>query len=118
MSPELGLCLPCEVLRVLDGDTVEIKLFALTVHLRLLNCWAPEIHGNEKPQGDESKKFLQGLVTRGTLKAFIPFKGNGVFANILTLGRVLGRLYVADQDVSEIMCKHGFATPTKAPPSK
>lgn len=114
-APELGLCAPCEVLRVIDGDTVVITLAGFTVHLRLLNCWAPELQGEDKPRGEEAKQFLTRLLTRGATKAFIPFKGDGKIANALTLGRVLGRLYIADLEVSEIMCRHGFASPVKPP---
>ncbi len=53
--------------RVIDGDTVEMKIdlgFTVTVLqvLRLLGINAPEMKGTTKSAGQEAKKCLEGLL--------------------------------------------------------
>ena len=57
----------CDVVRVIDGDTVVLDIhlgFHVTVResCRLRGIDAPEIRGEERPEGLESKQFLEWLV--------------------------------------------------------
>lgn len=56
-----------EILRVIDGDTVVARIdlgFSVSIeqHLRLHGINAPEIRGEERPQGLESKAALEKLI--------------------------------------------------------
>lgn len=115
-APDCGLCLPCTVVKVVDGDTVDVRLLPPVLRVRLLACWAKEIHGAEKAEGLAAKQFLESLCSKELpSKVFLPITGSGRLADLLTLDRVLGRLFVADQDVSQTMVAHGLATPFKPP---
>ncbi len=113
-TPEPGLCLPCRVIRVLDGDTVELQLLGPTLHLRLEDCWAPEVHGDEKPAGLAAKAHLEQLVAAAQqATVLVSFNGSGKVGDHLTLGRVLGRLYLDGAEAAVLQCAAGHATFTK-----
>lgn len=108
---------PAKLVSVHDGDTVTVEL-RLKTNIRLLDCWAPEITGNEKPKGLKSKEFLQTLLSENdSITVEIPFQEN--FSKSLTLSRILGRIYKdvdgdgSNDDVSSIMVKNGFAKEKK-----
>lgn len=120
IRPEHGLCVPVKVIRVYDGDTVHVRLYdpedkregLKTWHVRLLDCWAPEVKGPEREDGLKAKAFLEDLLRdEEDVSVFVPRQPK---ANILdamtTMGRVLGRLFIGSQDVSEVMVRHGYAT--------
>lgn len=111
------LTTPARIVSIHDGDTVTVELRVQT-NIRLLDCWAPEITGVEKPKGLKSKEFLETLVHPGDeVVVDIPFQEN--FSKSLTLSRILARIYrdVDDngskEDVSELMVKNGFAKEKK-----
>jgi micrococcal nuclease len=58
----------CSIVRVIDGDTVVLDIdlgFHTTVResCRLRGIDAPEVRGEERPQGLESKAFLEWLIS-------------------------------------------------------
>ena len=108
---------PARVVSVHDGDTVTVELRVQT-NIRLIDCWAPEITGNQKPQGLKSKEFLQTLLVNGdNITVEVPFKEN--FSKSLTLSRILARIYKdvdgdgLNDDVSKLMVNGGFAKEKK-----
>lgn len=105
------LTLPCQVVSVYDGDTLAVDV-TFRMNVRLLDCWAPEITGEERPQGLKSKERLTQLALgkKGTLT--VPFGGNDL-GDSFTFGRTLARLVIDGQDVSQQMVLDGFATLTK-----
>jgi len=117
--PEPGLCTPAQVVRVIDGDTA-VVVIRFEVHVRLLECWAPEISAAkdaaEKARGQASKAFVEKLLAeqgRDVLLA-MPLSADGDLTRMLTLGRVLGRLYLKDgRDLSAAIRDRGFATKVK-----
>lgn len=115
LCPPHGVCLPCQLDRVIDGDTVSVRCLDRIWHVRLLECWAPETRGPEKPEGLESKSFLEDLLAEEEdLSVFIPHAEHGNMMHAFTMGRILGRLFVGTEDVSAIMVRHGLARVTKA----
>ena len=62
--PPYGLCLPCRLVRVRDGDTVEVSLPGSdrVYALRLIDCWAPETRGKERMLGLRSKSAAQRML--------------------------------------------------------
>lgn len=116
--PATGLTTHCEVIRVIDGDTVEIEV-RRRVHVRLEQCWAPESRTKdkaEKARGLAAKAHLQELVHDGNGQAtfFMPLSLD--FGDSLTLGRALGYLWMDGQDtsVNQQQVDAGFARETKA----
>lgn len=123
--PPYGICVPVEVEKVHDGDTVYVRLHdpttkenGLTVwHVRLLDCWAPEINkAKQRAAGLTAKEYLQRLLgdSDDPLSLFVPFPAGTSLVKLTTMGRLLGRLYLGGRDVSELMVESGFATKEKA----
>lgn len=105
---ELGLTVPVRVVRVLDGDTIEVEL-RRAVTVRLEDCWAKEMR---EPGGKEAKENLQKLADTQTAILHVPWKSKT--SDIFTFGRVVGRLYVEGKDISELQVIQGFATREKS----
>lgn len=124
--PPYGLCVPVRLSRVVDGDTVELRLYDPVAkqdgmhkfRVRLIDCWAPEIKGPERARGQASAEFLTELLGKGAdegLTLWVELKGGMDIVRLLTtMGRVLGRLFVGDEEVSPIMVRQGYATQTKS----
>lgn len=51
-----------EVVKVVDGDTIEVKIDGKLESVRLIGIDAPEIEGNTKENGIESKNYLKNLI--------------------------------------------------------
>lgn len=102
----------CSVLRVVDGDTVEVQIdlgfdmsFKSMVRLKGIN--APEMTGTTKDAGLTAKSYLRGL---------LPIAGN---IAIMTdyhrerdkYGRVLGTFWVNGININQAMIDGGHAVP-------
>lgn len=125
-EPPKGITTDCKVVRVIDGDTVDVAI-TRTIRVRLLDCWAPETRTRdpvEKVKGYESKKYLHNLLRhvfyndlasrkQKKVTLFIPADEEGELKDNFTFSRVLGRLFVGGEDVSELMIEAGKATRTK-----
>lgn len=51
-----------ELVKVVDGDTIEVKIDQKMELVRLIGIDAPEIEGKTKEKGIESKKYLEKLI--------------------------------------------------------
>ena len=111
-EPPLGWTTKAEVVRVVDGDTIDVEV-RRTVRIRLLECWAPETRTRdavEKRRGLAAKDHLKDLIGSKAVTLHVPTDGSGDVAKILTLNRVLGRVYIEGVDVSAAMVAAGHAT--------
>lgn len=117
--PPKGITIDGQIVRVIDGDTVVVRSH-VEYHVRLLDCWAPESrtsNAKEKTRGLRSKARMQQLATDKPVRVHLP--GQSDLTDMVTLGRVLGRIWVlednepAPQDLSSIMVAEKLATPTK-----
>lgn len=105
---------------VIDGDTVVVDLdngLQQWVHaerLRLFGIDAPELHGEDKQDGLESKSHLVYLVRR-----YLPETRAGFQCVVRTIkdrrgkyGRYYGELWTPDRELclNALMVAHGFAT--------
>ncbi|MBK8916449.1 MAG: hypothetical protein IPM64_17930 [Phycisphaerales bacterium] len=117
--PPLGLTKACRVVRVVDGDTLDVEV-RYQLRVRLLDCWAPESRTKdltEKDRGLASKEHLEQLAPAGSQAVlFVPGSADGSLGELLTLGRVLGHVWVGPDphSLSERQRKAGHATPRKA----
>lgn len=90
-----------EVLRVIDGDTVEADVdlglhVHVTLHLRLAGYNAPEMHGPNRQAAADAKAMLTGLVRLGTI--YIATLKDGQ-----TLGRYLAEAFVEREADGELV---------------
>lgn len=113
-APKPGVTHDCEIVSLTDGDTLVVKTTSI-FSVRLLDCYAPEVHGAEKPEGLASKAHLEQLCKPGTKAVIqIPFSDRNKFSDISTLGRVLGRVWVNGVDVGRFQVDAGHAKATQA----
>lgn len=90
MNPEPAITLPATVVRVIDGDTVEVEVHA-KVRVRMLDCWAPERYTAD---GKESLRAAEKLMPAGSeCMLEVPLKGHDQVHDVFSFGRVLGNLY-------------------------
>ena len=115
-----GLTFPARVVRVLDGDTIEVEV-KRTIRIRLLDCWAPETRTrdlDEKEQGMKSKHALVRLLAFSDgafrdVKVEVPIEKQDKFGDAMSMSRVLAFVECDGEDVSSIMVRDGHATTTK-----
>lgn len=112
-SPKLVL--PCRVLRVVDGDTVDVVI-PIRARVRLLDCWAPEVRGAnliEKRRGLASADYLHALAHDKPGVLTVPLgDGNGL-SDLFSFGRILGRVQVDGRDLATEQVRAGHATKNK-----
>lgn len=118
--PPAGLCLPVVLVRVRDGDTVEVRLQNSTYvwAIRLIDCWAEELN---TPEGKAAKRFAEEVCREadatGTLYLWVPAPRDvrNLLKN-LTFDRIPGHLFVSsDRTLNEMLVLAGHATLNKAP---
>ncbi len=114
-EPRSQISVPCEVVEVYDGDTMTVRV-SMDMRIRLLDCWAPEVKTKdqaEKVKGIAAREHLLKLAPVGSkAQLTIPLDGDRL-DDILTLGRVLGRVSVDGRDLSEQQVKAGHAKVSK-----
>jgi micrococcal nuclease len=97
-----------EVLRVIDGDTIEVKLdlgfhIYKVARIRVHGINTPEIRGPEKEKGLLVKAFVEALLDHKKVK-IISVKESDKY------GRVLARIeYEDDKDLGSVLLEHGMA---------
>lgn len=122
--PTTGLTTRATVTRVIDGDTVEVEI-RNRVRVRLLDCWCMESKSDPRlPEEQREAAKARGLAARDNLKALcegrevilhVPTDGSGDVSKLWTMGRVLGRVWVAgsDKSLNELQVESGHATVEK-----
>lgn len=112
--PALGVSLPARVVDVHDGDTLTVRV-TFCADIRLLDCWAREL---KEPGGSQARDALVELANGKSCVLTVPFEGAKTIGDVLTFGRVLGRVRIDGVDASEWMVQNGFAGRTKADEAK
>ena len=107
-KPAHGISAPCKIVEVYDGDTITVDV-TLRVRVRLLDCWAPELR---EEGGEESRDHLSGLALDNDGTLYVTFDGNRTAGDAMSFNRVLGRVYLADddKDLSARQVEAGHAT--------
>lgn len=114
IAPQLGVCLPVEIQRVIDGDTLVVALHgsAFVWKVRLLDCWAPELPSKT---GKESLQFVESYLEQAKdvrLHIPLPSKPHDLLG-ATTLGRVLGFIWVDGKCLNDEIVQAGYATKVK-----
>ena len=112
-----ALVVPVEVIDVLDGDTLTVRV-TLDIRVRLLDCWAAEVRTKdheEKAAGNYSRETLSWLCLGEKCLLTVPLAGHDRLDDVFTFGRLLARIRVlsSDLDVSEEMIRRNVATKEK-----
>lgn len=101
--PPFGWTTAARVQRVIDGDTCTLRVERV-LRCRLLDCWAPELH---KPGGPEAQSYLAGLIAGQHVTLHVPTDEE--LAGAFSFGRVLGTVFIGDDDVAALMIGAGHA---------
>jgi endonuclease YncB( thermonuclease family) len=112
--PPLGVTARAKIVRVLDGDTLDLQL-TYKVRVRLLSCWAPE---KNTEKGKKAHEDLDVLALGKECILHVPTEDARTLADVLTLGRVLGNVWIDryDESLSEWQVrKHNAATAKNKP---
>jgi len=113
--PPAGLCVPCTVKHVRDGDTVEVVVLggAHTWAIRLIDCWVDD---KNKPLNEAARKYLTQWMSGNTEPVYLHIPLPRVTDNLLknlTFDRIPGYVYVGEKTINETMVIKGFATKSK-----
>lgn len=113
--PPFGVCLPCRVIRVVDGDTVVVALrhSRRRWKIRLLDCWAPE---RNTPEGRAAKEAAEEIIANAShLAIFMPPPRDPLnLLEVLSLDRLLAHVFVStDTTLAEALVRQGHATKEK-----
>jgi len=117
VTPPYGITFPAKVVRVVDGDTIDVELTRV-VRIRLLDCWAPETRtrdAQEKLKGFAAKKYLEEYADNRQVKVFIPAKPGAKVGDSFSFRRALGRVWLNGKttSLSQTMVAGGHATRTR-----
>lgn len=105
----LGLTTEIHEIEVIDADTVRVRVIK-EIDIRLMpdegRYDAPEIFHHKSPEekqrGLEAKEYLEDKIKKAekeNIVVYIPFGGRGKVKDISTLGRVLGKVYINDENI-------------------
>lgn len=96
------------VIKVIDGDTIDVLIDNQKVRVRLLGINSPESVDPRRPVecfGKESKKFLESIISGQVVELVTdPEK-----PNTDEYGRLLRYVYLGDQFVNQTMIDEGYA---------
>lgn len=110
--PQPGVVVRCRVVEVTDGDTVTVEI-RQRVRVRLLDCWAPETRTtdpDEKARGLAAKRYVERQAMGKPAILEVPTADARRADDVLTFGRVLGRLWIDGRDLSASTVAAGHAT--------
>lgn len=113
-APDKAITVECEIVRVLDGDTIEVAV-RQRYRVRLLDCWAAETRGDSKAAGLSAKQHLQSLLDSHGCRGVLSVPCGEDVGKAWSMGRVLGNVWINGQDksLSEIQVESGHATKVK-----
>lgn len=110
MKPEPGFTTEAKIIRVIDGDTIEVEV-RRTLKVRLLDCWSPD-----KTEKDSlAKRYIEEKSgeEEGKCILSIPAKNPLRLTDINTFDRILGYLWIGDECVNDKLVEMGLATREK-----
>jgi endonuclease YncB( thermonuclease family) len=124
-APDPAWTTPAKVVRVIDGDTLEVEI-SRKLRVRMLDCWAPESRRDprlgesersaEKAKGQAAKENLNSLANGREVIVSVPLSADGDLAKVWTMGRVLGHVWLADKPEKSLSVQQveaGHATKEK-----
>lgn len=109
------------VTKVVDGDTLDVEI-KRTIRIRLIDCWAPESKIDARvPESERAAAKQAGIASKAHLTLLaqgqpvivqIPTDPDGTVSKSITLNRVLGNVWLLNdqESLSEKQVASGFAT--------
>jgi len=103
-----------QVMTVVDGDTIQVRLGDRTENVRYIGVNAPELHHstkNEEPGGREASEANRRLVDGQTVRLELDMQERDRY------GRLLAYVYLGDMMVNAEMVAQGYAQVMTIPPN-
>ncbi len=116
-APKPGLVVPCQVVGVVDGDTVEVE-FTWRTRVRLVDCWTPELKAKEadaKQVALRGKLHLAAIAMNQYGRLQVELAGAKRLGDLFSFDRVIGRVYLDGdaEDLSARQVRAGVAASRK-----
>lgn len=114
-EPPNGLTTEATVVRIVDGDTIEVKI-ERTLNIRLTDGQKPNFNIAEKDTllGQAAISFLQQIIPEGkTIKIFIPSENPERLMDINSFNRILGEIWVDGKSLTEVLTEFGYSNRSK-----
>jgi len=102
------------VVRVVDGDTIHVRLGDRVEKVRYIGVNTPEIHHPTKgrePRGDEALRVNEALVSGKRVRLELDVQSRDRY------GRLLAYVWVGDLMVNAELVRRGFAQTMTVPPN-
>ncbi len=93
-----GELLTCKVVKVIDGDTIDVNLTNGTARIRLYGIDAPE---KDQEYGKQSTRQLSRLIDNEIVKIYVMDKDR--------YGRLVGKIFFEGEYINHTMVKEGAA---------
>ena len=97
---------PCTIIDAVDGDTLTVEM-RLKARVRLKDCWAPEMR---EPGGKEAHRWMKEMVEGKDGMLEVSLDKAARLDHVFSFGRIVGRVYVNDEDVGRGLVLAGLAT--------
>jgi endonuclease YncB( thermonuclease family) len=112
-----SLCVPVQFREARDLDTISVSLPASDRiwWIRLLDCWAPELHDPRRPQAKETAIKLCQAATDLWLYVPLPAEcSHNLLAGVLSFDRLLGVIWLDEhRTLNQELVAAGVATREK-----
>jgi endonuclease YncB( thermonuclease family) len=109
----LSIKLEGEVVRVIDGDTIEVEV-RRTLRIRILDLWCPEtrtLDRAEKIKGIAAREYLKAAIENESVTFEVPLEAGAKFGESMSFGRILAHVAREDgRDVASLMIDAGYGT--------
>jgi endonuclease YncB( thermonuclease family) len=97
LKPELGIGTDAKVIRVVDGDTVEVEI-TRRFHVRMNNVKKPEL---KTPEGKKAKAELEAKIPPNTtVRLFIPTNDPLKLMDVNSFERIVADIWLNDEKLS------------------
>ncbi|MDY5786573.1 thermonuclease family protein, partial [Corynebacterium sp.] len=106
---------PVVVEKLVDGDTIDVRLDGETTRVRLLNVNTPEIGRDGKPSeclAEDARSFLEGRIPEGT-EVKLEFDKE----RLDKYGRTLAGVFVGDELVNAAIAREGLGVAVDIAPN-
>lgn len=114
-----------EFIRVIDGDTIEVK-YTTAIRIKDLDCFESKPNARSKWQAGEYQKTQDKVIKQGKqsakeLKKLLRGNEKNLYVDVKGMDRfkrILGDVYVGDQNIKQYMLTKGGCMPYKPMPRK
>jgi endonuclease YncB( thermonuclease family) len=112
-APAPALILPAKVVEIVDGDTVELEI-SFRLRVRLAGIDAPELRGGtpeSRYAAQLSRDHLRDHAKGEPCILQVPLTGAPTLGHLFSFERLVGRVWVWDECLSELQLANGMAEP-------